>query len=433
MEIIFNTINNIIADNLIDDVEFYEFCNNLNKINKLLSTDLYLSEEVEKLDSKHNSTGKKIVNNTLKTTKDMAKIYGITTDIGGMSTKSIWDLMMKLLEIGSSTLLFITKKIVLIPNTITRILDMTSKIPSNVINKIRGNIKLYITIDDVQLLMDKFILEHMMNFISLANQLSKGELWTTMFKHKEPDREQSEYNRVKSSSDMDTINKMKKEFSYFSMIRFNETVIDMNDPSNVEGYFGNGKIIYKDIYGVKHNNTYYTSLKELINMITARKGELDLLYSTIGDKIRITQSNQSFANLSQLQRDSVINSMQMISKTIEIIGNIIKYMMQDLNTIQKSTVQITKRQDKINKGTTKKKLVGMNDDSIKDLDTNKEPISDIQYEKDMIEKGYVKIMRFQKDKTGKVIKEIDGIIHSNNKELVWVKKDSVPKGSKIVK
>lgn len=432
MKIIFDTIDNIIVDSLIDDVEFYEFCNNLNRMNSLLSTDLYLSEKVDRLDGK-SSTGKNIINNTLKTTKDMAKLYGITTDIGGMSTKSLWDLMMKLLELTSSALLFITKKIVMIPNTITKILDIVSNIPSNVINKIRGNIKLYITVDDIQLLMDKFILEHMMNFISLANQLSKGELWTTMFKQKEPDREQSEYNRVQSSSDMDTIKKMKQEFSYFAMIKFNETIIDMNDSSNVEGYFGKGKIIYKDIYGVQHSNTYYSSLKELINMITARKGELDLLYSTIGNKMKITQSNQSFSNLSQLQRNSVINSMQMISKTIEIIGNIIKYMMQDLNTIQKSTSQITKRQDKINKGTAKKKLVGMSDDSIKDLDSNKEPISDIKYEKEMAGKGYVKVMRFQKDKTGKVTKEIDGIIHSSNKELVWVKKDSVPKGSKIIK
>ena len=432
MEIIFNTVDSVIVDNLIDDVEFYEFCNNLNRLDKILSTDLYISEEVDRLDNK-SDTSEKIVNNTLKTTKDMAKIYGITTDIGGMSIKSVWDLIMKLLEIISSTLLFITKKIVLIPNTITNILDTISKIPSNVINKIRGNIKLYITVNDIQLMMDKFILEHMMNFISLANQLSKGELWTTMFKQKEPDREQSEYNRVKSSSDMDTIKKMKKEFSYFSMIKFNETVIDMNDSNNVEGYFGKGKVIYKDIYGVEHSNTYYASLKELINMITARKSELDVLYSTVGNKIKITQSNQSFANLSQLQRNSVINSMQMISKTIEIIGNIIKYMIKDLNTIQKSTTQIIKKQDKINKNTEKKKLIRTNNDSIKNLDMNKEPIDDIKYEREMAGKGYVKIMRFQKDKTGKVIKEIDGIIHSNNKELVWVKKNAVPKGCKIIK
>ena len=167
-----------------------------------------------------------------------------------------------------------------------------------------------------------------------------------------------------------------------------------------------------------------------MEIISSNKSFLDKIYSAIGNKINTTQLNQSFGNLNLVQRNSIINSMGMISMTTQILGNLVRYVITDMNTIKKSTEQIMKRQSAIENGTARKKIIGRSDNGIKNLDVNNEPDADIQHDKEMKKKGYVQVERYMKDKTGKVIKEIPGQEDPYNKETVWVKRDNIPKGAK---
>lgn len=422
MDISMNIVDRVIAENIFDSLEFAEYCQNLDMINILTDTELYLNEAMDQ-NSVNNKTLSKIVTNTAKTTKDLANIYGLTTDAGGAGIKSIWDLVMKLISLAAKALKFIVGKIILVPKLIVQIIDIIQTIPTNVKNKIRGNIQLYITIEDVEILMNQFILNHIITFMNYAQQLSVGESWTTFF-------HRGQGSSASNKTDMKLISDMNKEFKIFSKLTFHKTTVDMNDSTVVEGYFGKGKIVYKDMHGNQHNETYYGTLKELMEIVSSNKSFLDKIYSAIGNKINTTQLNQSFGSLNSIQRNSIINSMGMVSMATQILGNLVRYVITDMNTIKKSTEQIMKRQSAIENGTARKKIIGRSDNGIKDLDVNNEPAADIQHDEDMKKKGYVQIERYMKDKTGKVIKEIPGQEDPYNKETVWVKKENVPKGAK---
>lgn len=429
MDFISNVIDNAIIKNMVTDKDFFEFCRCLNDIEMLTLTPDYFSEEVSRATPSETNAVAKTIRNTAKTTKDVSHVMGITTDAGAMGIKSAWDLIMKLAGIAAKTSLFIMKNLVLLPKAIIKTIDTVGNIPKDVKRRIRGDITLYITIDSVQVMMDRYILQHMMNLVAIATKLSKGEMWTTLTR-KEHHREQSTYNNpgVDKSSDMQLIKKMKQEYSYFSQVRFDKTTINMSDPDVVESYFGTGKLMYKDIHGVQHEDTYYNLLKELVQMISARKAELDGLYTDIGEKIKLTQTNSNFASMNSLQRKAIMDSMTMMTKTIGILGNVIKYMMMDINTIQKATSQILSRQDAISSGSGKKKI-GRSDDAIKDLEVGKDQQSDAADKKSMESAGYVLIGKYIKDKTGKVIKKVEGEPDTNNKDAVWVKKNNIPKSA----
>lgn len=420
MDILLNTVDSVLSRYITETNGFDDFCSILNDMEML-------SEAVANADAGRHQIDK-IIANTSKTSRDIAKIYGISTDAGGAAIKSVWDLGMKLLTLATSAIAFIVKNIVKIPEAINKLIDKLVSIPSNVKARIRGDIQLYVTIEDLQTLNNQYVLNHMTNLLVLAKEFSAGEVWTSFWGKKE--RRDSGLN----TNDARTLKEMKAEFAYFSKINMTKTVVNMSDANVVEGYFGNGKIEYKDIHGKMHSSTYYESLKALISEISSKKNVLDGLYTAIGDKLKTTQDNGSFSELNKVRKDAIINGMSMMTTTINLIGNLVKNMMTDVATIQKTTDQIMSRKGKIAKGSTKKtNIVGRDDNAIKNLDVNDDPGNDYEYEKNWLSNGYVKIPKYSKDKTGRVVTAHTGKPHKFNSDIVWVKKGNIPKGVKPLK
>lgn len=436
MEITLNAVDNVLLECISQNPEYIEFCESLSLLQIMTSTVEYMSEAIDGANSK-NGVGRqveKIASNTVQTTKDVATLWGITTDAGGAGIKSIWDLAFKLISIAAKALAWIAKKLIMIPNMISSAIDMVTKIPKEVKSRIRGDIRLNITVEDVQSIIDTMCLLHMKNFLMYATQLSKGEMWSTLFHKENSSIAESILNKLfkDESNDIKTIARMKKEYKYFNNLRINPTVVNMNDQNTVECYFGQGTINFTDIHGHPYKETYYMSLKRILNWISEDQNNLNELYIELGTKLQKSQQNATFGKLNSVQQKQVLNVLQMMSDVVKIIGNIMKAVISDMDTIKKTTSQIINRQSKISDGTAKKKLFGRKDTAIKDLDINKDPKSDADYDKIMKQNGYVKINRYVTDKTGKVTKEFKGEVDQVNKRAVWVKVDEMPKGAKRI-
>lgn len=436
MEMTLNAVDNVLMKHVSENPDYIEFCESLSILRAMTSTTEYMSEAIENSGSK-SSIGRqigKVASNTAQTTKDVATLWGITTDTGGAGIKSIWDLAFRLIKIAAKVLAWIVNKAIAIPNMISAAIDVVTKIPKEIKLKIRGDIKLNVTVSDVQSMIDTMCLTHLKNFLMYATELSKGEMWTTIFHKGDSTTAKSVLDGLlgNSTSDMKIINKMKKEYKYFNNLRINPTVVNMNDQNTVECYFGQGTINFKDIHGHDYKETYYMSLKRILSWISEDQNDLNTLYVELGTKLQKSQQNSTFGKLNNVQQKQVLNVLQMMSDVVKIIGDIMKAVITDMNTIQKTTKQILERQNQISDGTAKKKIIGRKDTGIKDVDINREPKSDIDYDKVMKDNGYVKIHRYVTDKTGKVTKEFKGEVDHINKRAVWVKTNEIPKGAKRV-
>ena len=68
-----------------------------------------------------------------------------------------------------------------------------------------------------------------------------------------------------------------------------------------------------------------------------KKDEIEHIRVLLGDKIATTQANQQFVKVGPNVQKYILNSMQMVSKIIEIIGNMIRYILIDIKTIENTT------------------------------------------------------------------------------------------------
>ena len=428
MDLSINVVDDVLMRTMMNSPQFKDFCENIETINSLLDQELYI-EDVENLGSRKQRVGRSIVKNTVDTTKGAGAVYGMATDAGGALIKSGWDLMIKLMSLIVRIIKFVVFKVVEIPNMIGRLIDGIQKIPSEIKMKIRGNIKLYITTNDIEILYNQGLYLHLDTFLKQCEMLSSGVMWTTMFRKTNKGVDPN----INFDNDMKLCNNMKKEYDYFRKVKFKQVEVDMNDPNTVELYFSNKKMDIHTVDGKVRQCTYYEALEQLIKDINSRKNTLKMLQSDLGDKFETTQANQDFAKLSQRNRQRVIDTIQMVSGTVSIIGNMIKCMMTDINTIQKTTTQIIKRKNSIDSGTAKKKIVGRSDKVIKDLEVNERPQNKKQFIDNMKANGYMKVERLQRDARGNIVDEIKGIVDEYDDDHVWILKSEVPKGVKVLR
>lgn len=432
MDLSINVVEDVLMRTLTSTIEFDKFCENLDDIGSLLDDSLYL-EDVENLGPKGRRTRQKIAKNTIDTTKGAVKLYDDVTDIGGIGIKSGWDLMMKLVSLAVSILNFIVKNIVRIPQLIIRLIDMIQSIPENVRDLIRGNIKLYITVNDIELLYNQGLYGSIDAFINQCEILSRGAMWTKLMQKIGNVVRPGEWGKAESfSNDMNTCKEMKKLYNKFRAVNFKQVTIDMNNPNMVDLYFGNKKIEIHDLHGKTRQFTYYEALEQLVTDINNRKNTLLKLQTDLGEKFAKSQDNQTFATLSPRSRQTVIDTIQMVSKVAEIIGNMTKCIMSDITTIQKTTEQILKRQKELESGHAGKKIIGRNDKGIKDVDVNALPQDVKAYYDQMKKEGRVKVSKYVHDASGNVVQEINGIVDKYDDHCVWVLKKDVPRGVKVL-
>lgn len=315
--------------------EFKEFCENLDQIRILGDVELYVEAMHDKNNTGAHEGFKKAMRNTVSTTRDLGSAYNTITTSSGDAIKSFWDLMMKALSLTTRALAYIINRIARIPNAILNIGKRVGNIPNDVRDKIRGNIKLYITVNDLSALYNNSLLQRIETFISLGVRLSEGDMWGTFVKK----RPSSGIFKVKEN-DMKICREMDKVYEHLRLIEFTQTSIEMNE-SNRNIYFGTEKsITIKDLHTKTFTGSYYDVLHKLMNDINLWKRNLGKIQADIGDKYTKSQENQQFSHLDTFSQQRVSQTIQMISKVIGIIGNLVRYVQYDLNTIESSVNKI---------------------------------------------------------------------------------------------
>jgi hypothetical protein len=255
---------------------------------------------------------------------------------------------------------WIAENIAKIPLLISKVIDGITDLPSNIKNKIKGNIKLYITANDLVNLYsvpyggkadsndDISLLARIDRLINELTELSKGNMWTTHFTGNTDvkgfilDFGKAFINKdSKYRTDIDIMKSITKQQKYLQKITFSQTVIDMNDPANIDIYFSkNHKMKYKDFRGNHYENTYLEAMRELLGYINDRKDLIKDINDAIGSKFVESQDNGTFAQLGSAAQKTITSFFQTTSKLVEIVGNLTRYILVDVKTIEKNSNQI---------------------------------------------------------------------------------------------
>lgn len=344
MDFSLDIVDEILVENIFDTESYHEFVLAINSINDLYNetNELILEEYIEP-GKKLKNTGKNIVTNTIDTTKKMASTYDNTTTALGNKYKAEFDLVYTLIHSASKVFNFILNTFSKLMNFINKYLQKLLNLPDNIKNKIKGNIKLYITKDDLEVIYNKGILQNIQSFLSYALELSQGETWRIaglrqQVKNKITGKEFS------LNDDAEYIKNMTKSFNYISKVKFTQSVIEMKNADLVDIYFSKKKILEVSDFEVKDGNisykgkvslSYAEGLNFIVQKLFERRDTLKLINEAMNQKISKSEANSSFTKLNDRQRKTVMESIKMISKTTAIIGEMIKNITSDINTIQK--------------------------------------------------------------------------------------------------
>lgn len=349
------SIDDVVFNSLYESTSFREFCSDLDELDSLFDSTMYLEAVTQGSYGWRKDAGK-VYSNTMDTIKTTSDIYRYTTDAGGGILAALWKLGTSACKLVARAARWIFFNIDKIPLFFAKVIDGIAEIPANIKNKIRGNIKLYITADDIVHMYsipganrnDTALFARLERIINELKELRKGDMWTTYWTNKtKPEDFFHKFgedfldNKSKHSTDMSKIKSVAEEFRYIKNVKFDKTVVDMNNPDIVDIYFGSAKkISYVDPRGVRKQGSYLESLKNLLDYIADCKEEINDLSKDIGNKFVQTETNMEFAKMGKHAQNTVVNFMQTISKLIDIMGNITRYAMDDVKTIEKSVNQM---------------------------------------------------------------------------------------------
>lgn len=317
---------------------FDEFCCLLDEIDNLGAP---ITEAVKDKGYKGRTGIQKGISNTIDTTGDVIDAYDNMTSANAKLLKNLWDLGMKSINLMVKTSSFIISKVAIIPESINKIIDGVDSLPEKVRSKISGDIQLYISAEDIELVYNQMIINKIDTFIGLSKELSKGEIWGTLFgrTQKVGTRKVDSYN-----NDINICKKIDKIYNDLNGLKFEPTTIYMKDPKSKEKYFTNKHSIqFKDLKGNQFNGSYYEALKKLMEDLKSRRLDMDEIVKSVGNKYSTTQMNQTFGKLSSNNQNRIIKTIRMISKLTAVIGNIVKYVIVDCNTITKTMKKLSKK------------------------------------------------------------------------------------------
>lgn len=326
-------VDDVLLKNMVTGKEFTEFSNAINELEILVGADIYTEAVRDTSPSAKKFMGV-VKKNTWDTTKDVGKVYGDIISGNANVMKATWDLVVKIIHTTVKVLKFILDKIASVPKLILKVGAKVSDISVELRSKISGNITLHITAGDIEMIYNKLFMRHLTSYINDASNLSKGEFWGT-FMNKRKEVVNLGHNTVTvKENDIKTCKRMMSTFGHLQSTEFRPTIINLKDKNNVNIYFGADKLInFTDLYGKKHQLSYYEALNKIIEDLNAKKSELETIHSAIGDKLKQTELNQTYAKLGSHDKYLLNTTLSQIGKVSSIVGNFVKYIMSDLNTI----------------------------------------------------------------------------------------------------
>ena len=341
-----NVIDDILLENITNNSEFREFSNIMTELSFITDNHFYLEAAKDTTINMRKKLFGDMNKNTIEVTRDIVGAYDNITTANANLIKSGWDLIMRSVNLMTRALGFVINKISTIPKFILKTADRVADIPGEVKAKIKGNIALYITAQDIGAIYNQLLIRRLIDYIALITKLTRGDYWATMLNRRLEDKDDVNISikptKLKiGTSDMDLFNKMDDEFEHLKNTEFKPTIIQMKDESTINIYFGNDKsITFTDHHGDKQECSYYEALTMLIKDLEKSKEDLKNVQKEVSNKMKRTEANQNYAGLSNWQKVRINTNISQISKVSTIIGNVIKYIMTDLDTINKSVDKI---------------------------------------------------------------------------------------------
>ena len=332
-----NAVDDILLEGFANTDSFNEFSHCLDMIDRMYSEPI-LEEVIDTKQTFKRKVGK-IVHNTVDTTKGVAKAYDQVTDSQANLIKSSWDLMMQGISLLVKITSFIVNQIAKVPKFIIKVLNKVSQIPVNIRNKIQGNIQLYITANDIENLYNQSLLSRIESFIRYGAELSKGDAWNTTFNGARISLNNGSPIKL-NPNDITYCKEMKKIYNALQHLNFTQTTISMKNQGVINTYFGDEKSISYSWGGKQYTSNYYEALKQLIDILSTQKDSIKKIQDSINVKLNDSYSNSNFVKLDSKSQNTIKDAVQQITKVTGIVGNIIKYIIQDMKVISQTTDSI---------------------------------------------------------------------------------------------
>lgn len=315
--------------------EFMEFCSAVDNIREYHESMELCIEAVN--DPKISSRGAAMAN-----TKELAGYTGQA--IGGVvdAKASIYHAAAvaagKIFAKGANIIKWMLGSVTKTINNISNLGSKVANIPESVFAKIRGDIQLYITAGDLEVIYNSSVINRIDTFISTMDLFTRGETWGHLFKKV---IRQDDYKL--SKEEINCCKNIKKLYQELGNIKFNPTTVEMRNEKNKKLYFSkDGNISFTDLHGNHHNDNYYDSLKTLMSDLCSRKKELENLQKAFGEKLDRSQMEQAWAKLSSTDQSTVSSVLKNCNGVIMIIGEMLKYISIDVKTLNTTVDKILK-------------------------------------------------------------------------------------------
>ena len=364
----FTLIDDMLFEEFYTSKEYLEFCSNLDELGELSAYDEGMTYDDTKTSLK--SDVFKIGRNTLDTTKDVFKVYKYATDSKAKTYKGLWDLFMRLLQLITKVIAFIWRMLGNIPIRLVRLIDWITHLPSRIFNKIKGNIELYITVDDLKNIYSVDLFENINIILKDAKVMMNGDFWTKWKNSihlskkdinihtdvKIPGMDKNiEINKnigipllEKDPGTSKAIKEMIKIYeSKLSKIRFVKSIVDLGRDDNVNLYFKTKEISINNRAGMIRTGSYLELLKALLQDMKDKESELKSVSTAVAENLQAASTEDGFLALSASNRTAVYKATQCLSGTINILGNVVKYVNKDIQTFNNAYKRIDERKEQI--------------------------------------------------------------------------------------
>ena len=295
----------IIAFESINTDEFNEFSMLLEALDRMVnmeSIDNWYTEASHVQGGVARTVGSALKNtakNTYKTTAGIAGSYDQITTAGGDMISSGWNVIDALIKMIVRLASFFMKYISKIPDMIAKVLRFITDLPSDIYNKIKGNIKLYITAEDIPLLYRERLMTKLDGFLNTAQKLAQGNSWNYV----KGTKIVKGIKKIFTQTDDQACKQIMAYYREIGKVTFDQTTIDMGNRGNVITYLAAKKEIeFRDDRGNEFKGNYFQCINKLTKDLMNKQKEIKGTYDMLTAKYNSSQASLKYAELDKSEQ-----------------------------------------------------------------------------------------------------------------------------------
>lgn len=330
-------------DTGLDSESFTELAMSINALEAYRESTTWLIEAVNDPVVNRKGSFRKAAENTKDIADKSGKVLGAVVDAKAGVYHAEANLILKIAGHIAKIIKFMAGKVEKLVNSISNLGSKITSIPENIRNQIKGSINIYITVGDIQMIYNTSIINKIDSFVSQFDVLTSGDAWSTFFSFRNTEIDGLKF----STNDIKICKQLHKTAIDMKNVTFDLTVVPMDDPKNRAAYFSAEKLIhFTDLHGVNHDCCYHEALMVLVSDLCARKKAIEDLQKAFGEKMNKTELNQSWAMLGRHNQETITGAMNDAATVLSIVGNLCKYIYEDISTLNKSAEKIMNKFEK---------------------------------------------------------------------------------------